>query len=82
MNVPNPAEFLTVADVAAEIGLNRQTVTRLIGEGRMPGFAVGEGKRVIYRIPRVQWEEWKAGRWQPTPKPATDSVRVLHRRAG
>jgi excisionase family DNA binding protein len=75
MRAPDPNEFLTVADVAREIGMYRDTVVKHIKAGAMPGLLFGS----TYRIPRVQWEQFKAGTWKapqsvaPTP--------MLHRKA-
>lgn len=60
MTAPNPDSFLTVADIAREIGLHRQTVTKAISEGRMPGQLFG----TTYRISVQQWTDFKAGTWR------------------
>jgi excisionase family DNA binding protein len=42
----NPDEFLTVADVAATLKLNQQTVRNWIDQGSLPAFRVGRRVRI------------------------------------
>lgn len=76
MIAPDREHFLTVADAAREIGLNRQTVTRAIRDGRMPGQLFGN----TYRISREQWNDFKAGTWQPRHQPRLP-IDMVHRKA-
>lgn len=48
------AEFLTVRDVAPELGVSESRVYQLIGAQQIP--AVRRGRAV--RIPRRAWERW------------------------
>jgi excisionase family DNA binding protein len=43
---PDPDEFLTVADVAATLKLNQQTVRNWIDQGSLPAFRVGRRVRI------------------------------------
>lgn len=45
-------EYLTTANVAAAIGVSRQTVDRWIREGRLPARRIQVGERATYRIRR------------------------------
>ena len=42
----DPDEFLTVADVAATLKLNQQTVRNWIDQGSLPAFRVGRRVRI------------------------------------
>jgi excisionase family DNA binding protein len=42
----NPDEFLTVAEVAATLKLNQQTVRNWIDQGSLPAFRVGRRVRI------------------------------------
>lgn len=61
---PNPDSFLTVSDIVAEIGLCRQTITKLIDAGELPGQRIA-GK---VRISRLQWDDFRrTGTWAGRP---------------
>lgn len=75
MTAPNPAEFLTLADAAREMGLHPQTVAKYVKAGTMPGILVGN----TYRIPVAQWLAYKAGTWQPKPAPPKADELIRHR---
>lgn len=52
-------QFLTPADVAAELSISPATVIRLIHKGELPAIHVSER---IYRVPAASFEMYKAGR--------------------
>lgn len=52
-------QFLTPADIAAELDISSSTVLRKIHAGEIPAIAVSER---IYRIPSASFEMYKAGR--------------------
>lgn len=56
-------EFLTVSEIAAELGLCTKTIGKYLNEGQLPGVRFGH----VWRIPVVQWNAYKAGTWQPQP---------------
>jgi excisionase family DNA binding protein len=43
-------EFLTTSEVAAKIGVARQTVDAWIRAGKLPARRIQVGKRAVYRI--------------------------------
>lgn len=45
-------EFLTTAEVAAIVGVARQTVDRWIREGKLPARRIEVGARAVYRVRR------------------------------
>ena len=51
-------QFLTPADVAAELDISSATVMRMIHKGELPAIRVSER---IYRIPAASFEMYKAG---------------------
>jgi len=50
--------YLTVEDVAKRFGVNPTTVYRLVQQGRLPGFKVGNQ----WRFSEGRLEEWVADR--------------------
>jgi len=50
--------YLTVEDVAKRFGVNPTTVYRLVQQGRLPGFKVGNQ----WRFSEIRLEEWVADR--------------------
>jgi excisionase family DNA binding protein len=50
-------QFLTPADVAAELDISSTTVLRMIHKGELPAITVSER---IYRIPAASFEMYKA----------------------
>ena len=59
-------QFLTPADIAAELNVSTSTVLRKIHAREIPAIAVSER---IYRIPAASFELYKAGRLR-SPQPA------------
>lgn len=60
-------QFLTPADVAAELDISPTTVLRLIHKGELPAITVSQR---IYRIPAASFEMYKAGTLRTvTPAP-------------
>lgn len=59
-------QFLTPADIAAELNVSTSTVLRKIHAGEIPAIAVSDR---IYRIPAAAFELYKAGRLR-SPQPA------------
>jgi len=58
-----PREWYTVAQVAALVQVNEETVRRWIREGELPVLNVGKGKlRPDYRIRRTDLDDFIAGR--------------------
>lgn len=51
-------QFLTPADVAAELNISSATVIRMIHRGEIPAIHISER---IYRIPAASFEMYKAG---------------------
>ncbi len=51
-------QFMTSAEVAARIGVTRQTVARWIRDGRLPARRIRVGDRTIYRIRRRDFVEF------------------------
>lgn len=47
-------DLLTTAEVAAIIGVTRQTVDAWIRAGKLPARRIQVGKRAIYRVKRAQ----------------------------
>lgn len=65
----NPDEFLTVAEVAATLKLNQQTVRNWIDQGSLPAFRVG--RRV--RIRRSDFERILDESYSGSPDPTSAS---------
>lgn len=62
-------EYLTAAEVAAELRVNAKTIIRWIQSGYLPAIKVGK----YYRIPRKQYEEFlKRRHIQPPDTPSTE----------
>jgi len=60
-------QFLTPADVAAELSISSATVIRMIHKGELPAIHVSER---IYRVPAASFEMYKAGTLRTvTPAP-------------
>jgi len=60
-------QFLTPADVAAELSISPTTVIRMIHKGELPAIHVSER---IYRVPAASFEMYKTGRLRTvTPAP-------------
>lgn len=69
-------QFVTPADVAAELDVSSATVLRMIHRGELPAIHVSER---IYRIPAASFEMYKAGTLRTvTPAP----VRTVKRQPG
>jgi excisionase family DNA binding protein len=57
---------MTVAEVAKYLGVNVETVRRMVARGQLPATKVGYGKRHLYRFDPADVEAyWEANR---TPK--------------
>ena len=56
--MPSDTHYLTVEDVATRFGVNVTTVYRLVKEGRLPAFKVGNQ----WRFREERLEEWVADR--------------------
>ena len=54
----NEKRFLTVEEVAKRFGVNTTTVYRLVQQGRLPAFKVGNQ----WRFSEARLEEWVADR--------------------
>lgn len=52
---------MTPAEIAEVLNLNREVVTRLIREGRLPGFRVGG----TWRTRRADIQAVMTGTWHP-----------------
>ena len=65
-------QFLTPADVAAELDISSTTVLRMIHKGELPAITVSER---IYRIPAASFEMYKAGTLQPVTSAPLRSVK-------
>jgi excisionase family DNA binding protein len=50
--------YLTVEDVAKRFGINVTTVYRLVQQGRLPAFKIGNQ----WRVSETRLEEWVADR--------------------
>ena len=50
--------YLTVEDVAKRFGINVTTVYRLVQQGKLPAFKVGNQ----WRVSEIRLEEWVADR--------------------
>lgn len=72
---PDSRYWLTIADAAKELGMARATITAAIDAGQMPGKRFGTRRL----ISRVEWEQYRAGTWQPRP-PATKPTELVKRR--
>lgn len=60
-------QFLTPADVAAELSISPATVIRLIHKGELSAIHVSER---IYRVPAASFEMYKTGKLRTvTPAP-------------
>ncbi len=59
-------QFVSPADIAAELGISSSTVLRMIHAGDLPAIPVSAR---IYRVPAASFELFKAGRLR-TPEPA------------
>lgn len=55
-------EYLTVAEVAAELGCSEPTIRRRIRAGSIPGTKLGHGRNSALRIPRAGLDMWLWGR--------------------
>jgi excisionase family DNA binding protein len=51
-------EYLTVADVAAELGCSEPTVRRRIRDGSIPAVKLGSGRNNALRVSRSGLESW------------------------
>jgi excisionase family DNA binding protein len=58
--------FLTVAEVAARLGIDERTVRRWIVSGRLPAIQLG-GPRAPVRIPVDEFDAWLETRRTPRP---------------
>lgn len=52
---------ITPEEAADEIRVHIGTIRRLLREGVIKGFRVGNGPRSHWRIPLSAWEEFKRG---------------------
>jgi len=50
--------YLTIEDVAKRFGINATTVYRLVQQGRLPAFKIGNQ----WRVSETRLEEWVADR--------------------
>jgi excisionase family DNA binding protein len=55
---PRGCRFLTCGEVAAELGVHRSTVTRLVQAGAFPALRLGSAPRGRVRIPEVEYRAW------------------------
>lgn len=60
MNEVKPAEYYTVAEIAARLGVSKMTVYRMIHTREIPG-AIPFGPR-IFRVHKVTFDLWLAER--------------------
>lgn len=63
MTTPDSPDWLTVAEVARLMRLDPKTIGKYIAAGQMPGRLFGK----IYRISRLEYDDYRAGRWHPKP---------------
>jgi len=57
----HPGAYLSVAEVAAELGCSEPTVRRRIRTGELPPVKLGEGRNSAVRVPRAGLEAWLWG---------------------
>ncbi|ADV83104.1 helix-turn-helix domain-containing protein [Terriglobus saanensis] len=58
-----PAKFLTAEEAAVHLGcLNSRTVSRWAREGYLPAYALGEGKRRLWRFLLTDLDAWMRAR--------------------
>ena len=57
----HPGAYLSVAEVAAELGCSEPTVRRRIRTGELPAVKLGEGRNSAVRVPRAGLEAWLWG---------------------
>jgi excisionase family DNA binding protein len=71
-----PEEFLTVAEVAATLKLNQQTVRNWIDQGSLPALRVGRRVRIKRSdFERILEESYSPGRTpEPEPEPEGPSA--------
>lgn len=55
-SAPSDTEYVTVAEIAAQMRLSKMTVYRLVHSGEIPG-AIHAGRSI--RIPRTSVTEWR-----------------------
>jgi excisionase family DNA binding protein len=60
--VDRRGEYLTVAEVAAELGCSEPTIRRRIRAGELPATKLGHGRNSALRVPRAGLEMWLWGR--------------------
>jgi predicted DNA-binding transcriptional regulator AlpA len=53
--VPAPREFISVDDLAAELGLDRKTCYNAIRERQIPGIRRVRGRIVVHRPTAIDW---------------------------
>jgi excisionase family DNA binding protein len=53
-------EYLTVAEVAIELGLSAPTVRRRIADGDLPAHKLGKRRNSAVRVSRAQLAKWLA----------------------
>lgn len=63
MTTTEPTEYLTTAEVAAELRVNPETVRRWVRDGALPALPVGRG----YRIARADFDALVAQLRTTTP---------------
>jgi excisionase family DNA binding protein len=50
--------YLTVAEVAMEVGLSAPTVRRRIADGELPAHKLGTGRNSAVRVSRAELAKW------------------------
>ena len=74
MSHSEPEEFLTVAEVAATLKLNQQTVRNWIDQGSLPALRVGRRVRIKRSdFERILEESYSGNKPEPEPEgPSAD----------
>lgn len=69
------SEFVTLEECAAELIVQKQHLVRLARRGQFP--AMMKVTQKSYRVRRVDYEAWKAGRWTTTDEVRAAMVQAI-----
>ena len=70
--MPEPDDFMTVAEIAAILKLNQQTIRNWIDEGKLPALHIGRRVRVRRADFDALIEDSSSG--QKQSRPASESI--------
>lgn len=62
-----PVETLTLVQLAAELGYDKELVSRLLREGKGPGIPVGQKRFIILRTWVDEWKKTIPQNWVSPP---------------